>query len=100
MFAFLKSSPPAASPQPPDMPGAPYLDALAPAAPPPESRFRKWTRRLSRGFAIVTVVFILLVGWLALTAPLSKSLQPIAPPRSEEHTSELQSLMRISYAVF
>src|SRR3546814_5438990 len=27
------------------------------------------------------------------------SLAP-APPRSEEHTSELQSLMRISYAVF
>src|SRR3546814_5548537 len=25
---------------------------------------------------------------------------PIAPGRSEEHTSELQSLMRISYAVF
>src|SRR3546814_6243228 len=25
---------------------------------------------------------------------------PIANPRSEEHTSELQSLMRISYAVF
>src|SRR3546814_3205517 len=24
----------------------------------------------------------------------------LAPPRSEEHTSELQSLMRISYAVF
>src|SRR3546814_2177964 len=24
----------------------------------------------------------------------------ITPPRSEEHTSELQSLMRISYAVF
>src|SRR3546814_6112406 len=24
----------------------------------------------------------------------------IGPPRSEEHTSELQSLMRISYAVF
>src|SRR3546814_4752446 len=27
-----------------------------------------------------------------------RSLHP--PPRSEEHTSELQSLMRISYAVF
>src|SRR3546814_19884005 len=27
-------------------------------------------------------------------------LPPIAPVRSEEHTSELQSLMRISYAVF
>src|SRR3546814_4641624 len=26
--------------------------------------------------------------------------QPIGPLRSEEHTSELQSLMRISYAVF
>src|SRR3546814_3214745 len=26
--------------------------------------------------------------------------QAIEPPRSEEHTSELQSLMRISYAVF
>src|SRR3546814_4611910 len=25
---------------------------------------------------------------------------PVAPGRSEEHTSELQSLMRISYAVF
>src|SRR3546814_4482103 len=25
---------------------------------------------------------------------------PFSPPRSEEHTSELQSLMRISYAVF
>src|SRR3546814_1247986 len=25
---------------------------------------------------------------------------PPGPPRSEEHTSELQSLMRISYAVF
>src|SRR3546814_6617450 len=26
--------------------------------------------------------------------------EPAADPRSEEHTSELQSLMRISYAVF
>src|SRR3546814_8676356 len=26
--------------------------------------------------------------------------QPVGPTRSEEHTSELQSLMRISYAVF
>src|SRR3546814_8875926 len=41
------------------------------------------------------------------TAGLTKSiddatdeLEPIIPNRSEEHTSELQSLMRISYAVF
>src|SRR3546814_9126802 len=30
----------------------------------------------------------------------SKAMAPIATSRSEEHTSELQSLMRISYAVF
>src|SRR3546814_4423308 len=37
------------------------------------------------------------------TAPArhaSNAAPPNAPPRSEEHTSELQSLMRISYAVF
>src|SRR3546814_946759 len=28
------------------------------------------------------------------------SSRPFSPTRSEEHTSELQSLMRISYAVF
>src|SRR3546814_4078973 len=31
---------------------------------------------------------------------VSPALFSFAPPRSEEHTSELQSLMRISYAVF
>src|SRR3546814_8456334 len=39
----------------------------------------------------------------ALTfGPLGKwpELKPPTNPRSEEHTSELQSLMRISYAVF
>src|SRR3546814_9001519 len=29
-----------------------------------------------------------------------QALEAIGEPRSEEHTSELQSLMRISYAVF
>src|SRR3546814_5524218 len=32
------------------------------------------------------------------TTPMRRS--PAVGPRSEEHTSELQSLMRISYAVF
>src|SRR3546814_6850936 len=32
--------------------------------------------------------------------PGSPTAEPIPKPRSEEHTSELQSLMRISYAVF
>src|SRR3546814_5883405 len=42
---------------------------------------------------------------IALTLPVAASAQAPAPQaataaRSEEHTSELQSLMRISYAVF
>src|SRR3546814_5192137 len=34
------------------------------------------------------------------TLLLKRCVQPPAATRSEEHTSELQSLMRISYAVF
>ncbi|HET6525558.1 transglycosylase domain-containing protein [Sphingopyxis sp.] len=63
-------------------PGGPFADMAPPEPPPvPETRRRKWMRRLSRGFAIFCVTFLLLVGWLALTAPLSKSLEPIAPPQ-------------------
>src|SRR3546814_3411306 len=38
-------------------------------------------------------------GTLDGIGPLKRSFQPVQQ-RSEEHTSELQSLMRISYAVF
>ncbi|MCB2067696.1 MAG: transglycosylase domain-containing protein [Erythrobacter sp.] len=34
-----------------------------------------------RMFASMIGLFIVLVGWLAITAPLSKSLEPIAPPQ-------------------
>src|SRR3546814_4484901 len=37
---------------------------------------------------------------LCLLAIQSAALRPSRQKRSEEHTSELQSLMRISYAVF
>src|SRR3546814_10611261 len=37
-------------------------------------------------------------GWPSYTAPASDGA--VSEHRSEEHTSELQSLMRISYAVF
>src|SRR3546814_3351842 len=40
------------------------------------------------------------VRWLAVDAPASATGAVIDVNRSEEHTSELQSLMRISYAVF
>src|SRR3546814_1636077 len=42
-------------------------------------------------------------GFKASSINLSRDSRPLAsdlPARSEEHTSELQSLMRISYAVF
>src|SRR3546814_5407273 len=41
-----------------------------------------------------------LLAGLAITASGTASAQDARPDRSEEHTSELQSLMRISYAVF
>src|SRR3546814_2231338 len=40
-------------------------------------------------------------GYTAMAAFYWAVFRPdLQPPRSEEHTSELQSLMRISYAVF
>src|SRR3546814_10097276 len=45
----------------------------------------KWAERGNR----VTIIAVALATWSTMTAL-----------RSEEHTSELQSLMRISYAVF
>ena len=35
----------------------------------------------SRIFAAILLIFFVLVAWLAITAPLSKSLEPIAPPQ-------------------
>src|SRR3546814_5526643 len=47
------------------------------------------------------VQLVVFVGALALVLlVLAETVAPALPRRSEEHTSELQSLMRISYAVF
>jgi len=43
-----------------------------------ERRKRWWLARIVAGLA---ALFILMVAWLLVTAPLSKSLQPIAPPQ-------------------
>ena len=55
--------------------------APPPAAPPP-SRLRRpkrwWASRIAAAFLFLLIITI---GWLAITAPLSKSLQPIAPPQ-------------------
>lgn len=57
----------------PPPPGTPGASVSSSAAPKP----RRWLPRL---VASLLLLFILLVGWLAITAPLSKSLTPISPP--------------------
>src|SRR3546814_8475886 len=54
--------------------------------PQPKGKTKKWTVKPPTSSAAAT--------------PSSVSARPWARIRSEEHTSELQSLMRISYAVF
>jgi penicillin-binding protein 1A len=52
------------------------------AADPPvlPSPSRKW-RWIGRGLAAMLMLLILIIIWLAITAPMSKSLEPIVPPR-------------------
>ena len=45
----------------------------------PARRTRRWW--IKRGLLAFVALFLLLLAWLAITAPLSKSLQPIAPPQ-------------------
>src|SRR3546814_6371041 len=59
--------------------------------------------RLVDGSVIPADLAIVGIGIDPAVAPAStawRSTRNTAPARSEEHTSELQSLMRISYAVF
>lgn len=63
--------------QPPES-GEPSLPPPGASAPQPRHfLLRHWRRILLGLFG----VFVLLVAWLAITAPLSRSLQPVAPPR-------------------
>jgi penicillin-binding protein 1A len=51
-----------------------------PSIPPVPPKPRRWWHRIKRGLQALTLLFVLLFAWLAWTAPLSKSLQPMAPP--------------------
>jgi len=53
-----------------------YGDDQPQIASPPRRRWR-W---VVRGIAALIVLFCVAVAWLAITAPLSKSLEPITPP--------------------
>ena len=61
--------------------GGEFLPAAVGAAAASEKPRRSRLRRALRGMAVLFLLFLLLVGWLAITAPLSKSLEPIAPPQ-------------------
>jgi penicillin-binding protein 1A len=56
--------------------GQPIGDNFQPPKPPSRKWF--WIRRGIGGFLLL---FLVILAWLAITAPLSKSLQPIAPPQ-------------------
>jgi penicillin-binding protein 1A len=79
MFSFRR---PVTMPPATEEPGlAPIPDPGAGPTPTPESPRRRRWRRVRRVLGIAFLLFLLLVGWLAITAPLSKSLEPIAPPQ-------------------
>src|SRR3546814_1884435 len=62
-------------------------------------------RHQRRGARMIVLANSISARWSAALAPSTAASRPARPTvtvltRSEEHTSELQSLMRISYAVF
>src|SRR3546814_8116279 len=60
----------------------------------------QWLEHVARYFSQAHL-YLNGTSWLTSVLPLMMRLSAARTrPRSEEHTSELQSLMRISYAVF
>ncbi|MCX8476864.1 MAG: PBP1A family penicillin-binding protein [Sphingomonas sp.] len=77
---FWRGTPPPPPPPPPPEGGPPAGEGDAANLPAIRKRFRFRWRWVSWGLAGFILLFVLAVAWLALTAPLSKSLQPPAPP--------------------
>src|SRR3546814_3051313 len=73
-------------------------------------KFEEWMRRVRRAAVIFAGLLVALIAFSLFIDPIGFFTWLVALPtaafiaflslRSEEHTSELQSLMRISYAVF
>ena len=66
---------------PPPVNSGPWKPLPPEFAPQPPSRWANRWRWIKRGLGAALLIFILLFLWLTVTAPLSKSLQPIAPPQ-------------------
>src|SRR3546814_2246715 len=62
--------------------------------------FLELTARVLRAQPRLTQCLIAAMTRFSLSSTSKIRSSPLITPRSEEHTSELQSLMRISYAVF
>lgn len=73
------AAPPPAAPAPVAAPPPPP-SVQPPAEPPVPGRRIRWGRWIVRLVAGFMIFLIIAVGFLALTAPLSKSLEPPAPP--------------------
>jgi penicillin-binding protein 1A len=78
-FWRAATPPPPPPPAPPEG-GSPAGEGETPNLPAIRKRFRFRWRWVSWGVAGFILLFVIAVAWLALTAPLSKSLQPPAPP--------------------
>jgi penicillin-binding protein 1A len=59
--------------------GVPY--GVAPEFPPPPPKPRTRWYWIRRGIAVFFLLIMVILIWLTVTAPLSKSLAPIAPPQ-------------------
>jgi penicillin-binding protein 1A len=55
-------------------------DAAAPPPPPPSRGRASRLRRIKQGIKLLLLIFLLILIWLMITAPLSQSLGPIAAP--------------------
>ena len=64
----------------PDSFDSAYAEVTGDASPLAATPSRRWLW-IRRGLAAGLLLLILIIMWLAITAPLSKSLQPIVPPR-------------------
>ena len=63
--------------------GMPFPDDFARwSEPEPEEQpdRRRWLRWTVRGIGVAIILLIVAIGWLAVTAPLSRSLKPPTPP--------------------
>lgn len=91
---FGRFAPSSAQPLPPLPKGA--FDAPEGPPPPPlaPSRWKSRRRWIKRGLVGLTILMAAIVVWLLVTAPLSKSLEPIAPPQLTLLTADGQPIAR------